>query len=311
MKNYLYFAIIISIFSACSSSHKEQAESDMVSSATADTTVAKPANETFDLTHRSNLEKTGRKFIRTADVKCKVKNVREATNQIEDLTARYGGFITQSNLQTQTSYINTSAISADSTLETKAYTVTNEITLRVPNAQMDSLLRGLNQLVDFLDYRVIRAEDATLTLLASQQQQKRLQDYEKRATQTIDRQGRKLSETMNAEDDLLEKQRAMDEAQLQQQSLDDRVAYSTVQLQMYQRETFFREIIANPANVDEYRPNLVVRLWESLVDGWYILEEVIVFFARLWFLWALIITGVILYRRYGRKGKVPAMAVEK
>ncbi len=283
----------------------------MVSSATADTTVAKPANETFDLTHRSNLEKTGRKFIRTADVKCKVKNVREATNQIEDLTARYGGFITQSNLQTQTSYINTSAISADSTLETKAYTVTNEITLRVPNAQMDSLLRGLNQLVDFLDYRVIRAEDATLTLLASQQQQKRLQDYEKRATQTIDRQGRKLSETMNAEDDLLEKQRAMDEAQLQQQSLDDRVAYSTVQLQMYQRETFFREIIANPANVDEYRPNLVVRLWESLVDGWYILEEVIVFFARLWFLWALIITGVILYRRYGRKGKVPAMAVEK
>lgn len=275
----------------------------MVSSAAADTTVAnlanEPANETFDLTHRSNLEKTGRKFIRTADVKCKVKNVREATNQIEDLTARYGGFITQSNLQTQTAYVNTSAISADSTLETKAYTVTNEITLRVPNAQMDSLLHGLNQLVDFLDYRVIRAEDASLTLLASQQQQKRLQDYEKRATQTIDRQGRKLSETMNAEDNLLAKQRAMDEVQLQQQSLDDRVAYSTIQLQIYQRETLFREIVANPANVDEYRPNLLVRLWESLVDGWYTLEEVIVFFARLWFLWALIITGVILYRRYG------------
>jgi len=39
-----------------------------------------------------------RKFIRTADVRFKVKNVISATEQIEDMATSYGGFITYSDL---------------------------------------------------------------------------------------------------------------------------------------------------------------------------------------------------------------------
>ncbi len=324
MKSYLYFAIICissGLLVACSGSESKYAEevqtldtanvSSQAESALSPTNTTPEGNAAFDLTSKSNLEKTGRKFIRTADVKFKVVDVRKATTHIEDLAAKHNGFITNSNLQTQVDQVKTTAISADSTLEIKFYTVTNDITVRVPNTQLDSLLREMNQLVHFLDYRIIRAEDAGLNLMSSQLQSKRLENYEKRASQTIDKQGRKLGETINATDKLLDKQTAIDEAHIQHLELEDQIAYSTLKLQIYQRETVFREIVINPQNIDDYRPNLFVRLWESLVEGWHILVELLVFFARLWFLFVLAIVAVFIYRRYGRKSKVAVSLSEK
>ena len=41
-----------------------------------------------------------RKFIRTADLKFRVKNVEKSTYNIEDITRHFGGFVTYTNLET-------------------------------------------------------------------------------------------------------------------------------------------------------------------------------------------------------------------
>ncbi len=274
-------------------------------------TTRESSNETFSLNSKNNLERTGRKFIRTADVKCKVKNVRKATDLVEDITIKYNGFIINSNLQTTVDHVEAKPISADSTLETKTYTVANDIMLRVPNRQLDSLMRELNGIVDFLDYRVIKAEDVGLGLLSHELQAKRLKTYEKRATQTIDNQGKKVDESMNAEDDLLDKQNQLDQTVIQSMTLEDQIAYSTVHLQIYQRETIFRELFINPDNSEGYRPNLFVRLGEALTDGWHIFEELLVFFFRLWFLFVIAGVALVLYRRFGRKLQAAPVSREK
>ena len=42
---------------------------------------------------------SNRKFVRTADVKFKVKNIAKSTYAIEDATTKFGGFVTYTNLQ--------------------------------------------------------------------------------------------------------------------------------------------------------------------------------------------------------------------
>ena len=61
---------------------------------------------------------SNRKFVRTADVKFKVKNVAKSTYAIEDATTKFGGFVTYTNLQSNIHSEDRTKVSQDSTLVT-------------------------------------------------------------------------------------------------------------------------------------------------------------------------------------------------
>ena len=105
-----------------------------------------------------------RQFIRTADVKFRVKNVPQSTYAIENATTKNGGFVIYTNLQSSISERETSKISPDSLIETTKYSVENNITIRVPNTQLDTVIKTIAKQIDFLDYRVIKADDVSLQL---------------------------------------------------------------------------------------------------------------------------------------------------
>jgi hypothetical protein len=56
-----------------------------------------------------------------------------------------------------------------------------------------------------------------------------------------------------------------------------------------------REVIANEKNIKAYEPNLFQKVKESLVDGWGILEAILMFIFKLW---GLILAGVIVFIIY-------------
>src|SRR5690606_11498076 len=66
-----------------------------------------------------------RKFLRTADLKFKVKDVSKATESIETITYQCGGFVTHTRLSSDIIQSNITSISKDSYLETTYYSVTN------------------------------------------------------------------------------------------------------------------------------------------------------------------------------------------
>ncbi len=101
----------------------------------------------------------GRKFIRTATMKFRVNNVIKSTYKIEEITAGFDGFVTYTNLASEMDNQTIVPISADSSLETIFFTVSNTFTLRVPNTNLDSTLRTFARLIDYLDYRTIEASD--------------------------------------------------------------------------------------------------------------------------------------------------------
>jgi hypothetical protein len=238
------------------------------------------------------------KFIRTADIKFKVKQVIAATYRIEEIVRRHGGYVSYTNLQSLINYVTTTPVSADSSLEATWFTIVNNMVLRVPDEHLDTTLKDLAPLVGFLDFRTIKAADVSLQLLANQLSQKRLKKYNERMTDAIDDKGKKLRETTDGEENLLSRQEQQDNALIAALTMQDQIEMSTINLNIYQRSTLKRELIPNDKNMEAYEPGLGSRIAEGLHTGWRGIEAILIFFARIWGLIAVIVITFIVYRRY-------------
>ena len=241
------------------------------------------------------------KFIRIADIKFKVKNVVKSTYAIENATQKFGGFVTYTNLQSNIHDQIKTKISQDSTLETTKYTVENNITIRVPNTQLDTVIKTIAKQIDFLDFRVIKADDVSLKLLSNQLSQKRSTNTEKRVEKAIDDKGKKINDIMEAENTLANRKEANDNRTIDNLSLQDQINFSTVTLQLYQNETIRQEIMPSEKNSDAYKPNLGIQVLDSLKNGWYILESIFVFIINLWPFILIGFGTFFLYKKYIKK----------
>ncbi|MEL6866930.1 MAG: DUF4349 domain-containing protein, partial [Bacteroidota bacterium] len=84
-----------------------------------------------------------RKIIRTAQVRLRVEDVEQRSEQVKDSIAKYQGYISSMNMN------NTS------------YSTENQITIRVPAEHFDALLAILSEKALHIDYRRINASDVT------------------------------------------------------------------------------------------------------------------------------------------------------
>ena len=241
------------------------------------------------------------KFIRTADIKFKVKNVVKSTYAIENAVQKFGGFVTYTNLQSTIQDQIKTKVSQDSTLETTKFTVENNITIRVPNTQLDTVIKSIARQIDFMDFRVIKADDVSLKLLANQLSQKRSSVSEKRVEKAIDTKGKKINDIIEAENTLANQKEAKDNSTIENLSLEDQVNFSTITLQLYQKETIKQEIAASEKDSSAYKPNLGIQIIDSLKSGWYILEGIFVFLLQLWPFILIGSGGYYLYKKYSRK----------
>lgn len=245
--------------------------------------------------HSGNSDKE-RKFIRTADLKFKVKDVSKATENIESVTLKNSGFVTYTHLSSDVSHTNMTSVSKDSSLLTTYYTVTNTITIRVPNVTLDTTLKSIAQNIEFLDYRIIKAEDVALQILANQLTQKR-----NAGNEIPD--NTKVKSSILADEHNIRKKEISDEARIANLSLNDKINFSTIQLMLYQDPAVRHQLIANEKSPDSYRPGLGNRLAESFRTGWDIIEHILVFITQFWAIILIAIAAYYLYKRYGHRMK--------
>ena len=295
MKNRTKFGLALLLFGfafAC----KQADASEEVNAVTSTDSSKVISSNAADEKKESN-----RKFVRTADLKFKVKNVAKSTYVIESIVTKNGGFVTFTDLKSNINEKSETKISQDSILETTRFNVDNTITLRVPNTQLDTVLKSMVKEVAFLDSRLIKADDVALQLLSNKMAQKRLASHKKRLEKGIDTKGKKLNDITNAEDKVLGRETKSDETVLQNLSLEDQVNYSTVTLYLYQRESVLQEIVANEKSINTYRPHIGLQIWDSLKTGWFMLETIIAFIVQLWALLLLVLLGILGYRKYVKK----------
>jgi Domain of unknown function (DUF4349) len=237
-------------------------------------------------------------FIRTADAKFKVDNVARATYRIEDITRQLGGYVSYTNLTSKVNSKYTIAVSADSSLQTTNYEVQNSMIIRVPNTMLDTALKALAPLVAYLDYRQVKANDVALQLLANRLKQARIAKNESRMIVDIDENRKKLSETTDARETLLNHQEQADNARIDNLSVTDQVKFSTINLSLYQDVASEKTMVFNEKSVTPYQPGLLTQVAEAAQFGWNLFTTILVFAVRIW---PLLFIGLALsfgYRRF-------------
>ena len=235
---------------------------------------------------------SNRTFVRTADLSFKVKDVKTATFDIERIVNEHRGYVTSSVLESDVSYKTSTRVSKDSMLDIINYKVHNNIILRIPNTELDKTLTEIAGLIDYLDYRKIKAEDVTKNFQAAKLSENRFVNHKKRVEKTIDVKGKKLDQMAEAENDLLVKQELADNSKINTMELAHDVSYSTVSINIYQKEITKKEAYAYTLPAEPYTPNFGSKFLTSLSDGAAIFGEIILFFVKLWPI-ALLVTGII------------------
>ncbi len=240
------------------------------------------------------------KFIRTGDIRFKVKSVADATYKIEDITKRFKGFVTYTTLNSRIDRQKERVISPDSILKTTYFTVENTITIRVPSKNLDTTLKQISQLVEYLDYRNISANDVRLQILSNQLEKKRLARYNQRLSNISDKgNSNYMEDKAYIEENLLQKQAQADQSLINDLSLEDQIEYSTITLSLYQGQELNHELIANEENIEEFKPSLGSRMGDSLMAGWYFIEDLVVGLIAVWPLLLILTVIYLMLRKNG------------
>lgn len=239
-----------------------------------------------------------RKFIRTSEMKFKVDNVIDATYKIEDITVQNGGFVEKSEIKNtgeRTTFVD---VSADSTQLITQYTLESYLRIRVPAQSLDSTLKAIAPLVGKMDYRVVEANDVSLSLLSDKLKQKRESVYSKRIENAVDAQSRKLNDVVDAEQSRKGAEESGDNAYLSSLSLKDRIEFSSVVIRMYQKEASRTEYVARMKKVEVYEPPFTEKMKDAFVFGCNVLANIVLFLTHIWVFILIAIVGYIIYRKY-------------
>ena len=244
-----------------------------------------------------------RKFIRTATAEFRVREVYGSALAIEDLAAKHGGFITRNDISSQIDEVRTRPAGDGNLIELATYTVRGQLQVRVPSTAAQAFLRALAAQVEFLDSRTFAAMDAQFELLRQQLAYARYQDAQ-RALGGVAAGPGKVGEKAQAVDARTQSQAQRDEALIASKEFEDRVAFATIDLSLYQAPRVRSTV---RMDVDEAArrasPGFFRRLGHALSTGWFGLLEAAVVLSQLWPLWLVLGAMVFAVRRWRqRKG---------
>lgn len=226
-----------------------------------------------------------KKFVRNAEMRFRVKNTSEATLRIEDIVSRNGGFVINSQLGSQVELQHTTPVSRDSALETTRFRMHSQLVIRVPYRLLDTTLRSIGKLSDFLDQRNVSAEDVGLQMLEQELARLREADYREDLSQSEENKNSPKADRARAS------RAASDQARIETLKLEDAIRFSTVRIDIYQLPQIRQVLVAN-TDVPAPRQALATRLGEALQSGG---EILIVLFLGIVHLWGVILLAAALF----------------
>jgi hypothetical protein len=246
----------------------------------------------------TGLQDSLRRLVRKANARFRVQNTLEASLRVEDIVAANGGFVLENHLESEVLSQSQLRVSRDSLLETTRYQMVSHITLRVPVQRLDSTLRQIGRLAQWVNYRHVSAEDIQLQYLEQELSRLRQQTLQRDISSAI---GGNSKATDRLEGAALSDQAraAQDAARIQMLQLEDALRYSTLQLDLYQLPQQALAHLAAPPPPRAYTTPLSTRAAAALGAGWRLLETVFLLILQLW--GVILIGGVCIWYFYKRQ----------
>lgn len=235
-----------------------------------------------------------KQFIKTADVNMEVKDVYNATIAIEKSVQELGGFVTNSNLQSNVVSENTYNTSNEEAMLVKKYQTENRMQVRIPTEKLGELLTAINTNKLFLNSRAINAEDVTANIKYSELEGKRNQKTSENISKLKTNKDKVTLDDENMSEGNLQKLSSM--------NMTDDLKYSTIDIYIKEPQLRIAEIaVTNTTSIDnKYKYNFIYDAKDGFVYGFYLIQRIIVGLINVWPL--VLIAAAIIY--FLRKRKI-------
>lgn len=236
------------------------------------------------------LNSPSRKRVRTADVRCRVNNVFSAASALEHTVTALHGIVVESRLQNDLGLQQEIAYTTDSLKRIQLYTPTANLTLRVPAASLDTVVRVLTGMAAFIDYRTLKEQDRTWDYLTYALKNKAVGTTPVKAAkdstplEVITYQDRKKEYAIDRE--------------IRNLALLDDVNYATFTVQLFQPQAADVQVVVNPRQAT--RAGFGTELLTALHSGADAFRSVTLFLVQLWPL--LLLLGLVWW--YLRRSRV-------
>ncbi|GHI01402.1 DUF4349 domain-containing protein [Neobacillus kokaensis] len=282
---FMFLTLLIAMAGCSSSNSKESQDSmDSAKSMAGDSTGLVSKNEdravVENKTEASKIPQQTKMVIYHADLRLRVKKFEQTVRNIEEMAAKYGGYIAESNI----------------TREGKEQ-LSGMITIRIPQKHFQDFLDDAEGKAAEVLQRNITGQDVTEEYVDLQSRLKskrvveeRLLSFMKNATKTED--------LLKISNDLAVVQEEIETIEGKIKYLENQTSYSTVTLTLYENQVIVPDIGDDQLNTWEKTKKQFMKSTNLLLTG--ISSLVVFIFGNLPILVILLLIGGIIYYSYKR-----------
>lgn len=212
------------------------------------------------------------KFVKTADIRFKVKNVQQTSERITTLATSLNGKVIHQVISSTTGNSVDIAQANDSLVRVTILNTTAEMAVRIPPENMESFLVKVAQFGIYVNNSRMDVTDKSLDYLSTKL---KLQNRRELIAQQLHDSGPKTAdELLTFKDNIIDQQ-------MGNRRIEDSVRNSTVTLNFFASNIVSKETIAND-NLSAYNPPIFKRLGMSIENGWAVFMDVVIVLTNLW-----------------------------
>jgi hypothetical protein len=261
---------VVLLAAACKQKSYESDKLNNSADSTATATVSSSSADTLT-----------KKLVKTADIRFKVKNVEQTSEDISALVRKDSGMVMHHNVSASIEQTHDVPLNNDSLMRVSAFNTNADMTIKLPVERVDDFLNAVTRMGIYVTERRMDIEDRSLDYLEAQ-----LKVRNRAELVAKERSGKVIikdpTAVINLKDDLVD-------GQINNKRIDDAVKYSVISLNFYQSNTIYKEIIAND-DPSAYDLSFFKRMSNSINNGWHLLADLIVAITNLW---AFILAGIL------------------
>ncbi len=281
MKKLLFYVWGLLLFVACSS--ESRGDFDYTKEMTTEPAMAPMGLEEdlelemneaeYDQSSQDDLAQNSpmdRKILRTVESRFQTKNLSATTAYIDQLTKQHKGFVSSMN------HTNS------------RYELNNQMNLSIPAENLDVFLDGLKSQSIYTDYTRINAKDVTEEFFDISTRLKTKKEVRDRYVDILRNRAQTVEDILNAEEKIRNIQEEIESIEGRIKFLNSRAAMSQVRLDLYEKIPYTEQ-------PDRYSTTFFSKVKSSFVNGWELIQELVIGLIAIWPL--IIIIGLIIYFR--------------
>ena len=211
------------------------------------------------------------KLIKTAEYRFSVENLKKSEAAIQSYVSKFPAHITSSNLTFQGSTIETT------------------MTIRVRTNHFQELLKEIDREAAKVHYRNIRTEDVAKQFVDLESRLKTKREVQERYKEILRKKAGKIEELLSAERQIGELQEEIEATISKLNYLKDQVAYSTINLEFYEK--------VNEQNIAEDNDAIWPKFETAFSNGLSGALNILVALTSIWPLLLLLAAALILLKR--------------